>query len=69
MAGAALKKPEVWKNVAIASRFLILAETRYNVDELEILRVVWSIEPSPQQFTEFTSHSVTYVLKHNRAKK
>ena len=59
MAGAALKKPEGWKSVAIASRFLILAEMRYNVDELEVLRVVWSIEPSPQQFTAVTNHSFT----------
>ena len=44
--GAALEQrsPTGWHTVAYASRFLNSNEERYSVNELELLRVVWSVE-------------------------
>ena len=44
--GAALEqnRPEGWKPIAFASRFLNPTEERYSVNELELLGIVWSID-------------------------
>ena len=44
--GAALEQrsPTVWHTVAFASRFLNSNEERYSVNELELSRVLWSVE-------------------------
>ena len=44
--GAALEQntPERWKPIAFALRFLNSTEERYSVNELELMRIVWSID-------------------------
>ena len=38
------KEQGMWKAISFASRFLNVLETKYSVDELELLAVVWALE-------------------------
>ena len=64
-----------WKTVAFASRFLNNNDERYNINELELLGVVWAIEYFKyylfgKNFTVLTDHrALLSVLKSHRSNK
>ena len=65
----------VWKLIAFASQFLNLTKQRYSVNELEILRVVWSIDYFKyylygNDFTVITDHrALLSISKEYRSNK
>ena len=75
--GCALEQrtPNGWHTVHLASRFLKSVEDRYNINELEFLGVVWSVEHVKyyhyvKLFTVITDHRVLIsIMKENRANK
>ena len=75
--GAALEQLTVdgWKPISFASRFLNSSEERYNINELELLGVVWSIEYFKnylygKEFTVITDHrALLSILKEHRSNK
>ena len=75
--GAALEQLTVdgRKPIAFASRFLNSGEERYNVNELELLGVVWSIEYFKnylygKHFKVITNHrALLSIMKENRSNK
>ena len=75
--GAALaqRSPTGWHKVASASRFLNSNDERYNVNELELLGVVWSVEYFKyylfgKSFTIITDHpALLSIMKEHRSKK
>ena len=64
-----------WKPIAFASRFLNSSEERYNVNELELLGVVWSIgyfknDLYGKHITVITNHrALLSIMKENRLNK
>ena len=75
--GAALEQrsPTGWHTVAIASRFLNSIEERYSPKELELLGVVWPVEPFKyhlfvKSFTVITDHrALISTMKEHRSNK
>ena len=75
--GAAFEQntPEGWIPIAFASRFLITAEERYSVNELELLGIFWSIDYFKfylygKKFTVITNHcALLSILKEHRSNK
>ena len=75
--GAALEQLTVngWKPISFASRFLNSNEERYNINELELLGVVWSIEYFKnclygKEFSIIIDHRVLLsILKEHRSNK
>ena len=63
--GAALEQPSPtgWHTVAFASRFLISNEERYGINQLELLRVVWSVEYFKCYFLANLSQS-SQIIEH-----
>ena len=72
--GAVLQQEEKegWKSISFASRFLTSLETKYSMDELELLAVVWALEQFRNyvygtQFTVISDHeALTRLLKINK---
>ena len=75
--GAALEQrsPTGWHTVAFASPFLISNEERYSLNELELLRVVWSVEYFKyylfrKSFAVLTDHrALLSIMKEHRSNK
>ena len=75
--GAALEQrsPIGWNTVAFGSRFLNPNEERYNVNELELLGVVWSVEYFKnylfgKSFTIITDHrALLSIMKEHQSNK
>ena len=69
------RTPNGWHTVAFASQFLNSVEDRYSINELELLGVVWSIEPFKcnlygKPFTVINDHrALLSIMKENRAHK
>ena len=75
--GCALEQrtPNGWHTVAFASRFFNSVEDRYNINELELLGVVWSVEHLKyylygKPFTVITDHrALLSIMRANRSSK
>ena len=75
--GAALEQetPDGWATVAYASRFLNTCETKYSVNELELLAAVWAIDHFKyylygRRFTLITDHqALVSALNSNKNNK